>query len=484
MRKVPGLMIFVSALALIASGPAAAGSKQRISKDPFTNPDSQHATQVEPDTFAFGSTIVSAFQTGRFFDGGSSDIGWATSQDGGKTWVHGFLPSTTVNSVPAGPYARISDPAVGYDKKHDVWMIASLGLTSQGTGEAVLVSRSTDGGLTWGAPVAVSTTNGFYDKTWIACDNTPSSAFYGNCYETWDDANLGDLLLAATSSDGGINWGPKRAPQDNFAGLGGQPVVQPGGTVVVPLLSAFVDSIAAYRTTNGGSSWTATTTISNVSDHGVAGNLRTEPLPSAEIDASGKVYVVWHDCRFRSGCSSNDIVMSTSSNGTSWSSPVRIPIDSTSSGVDHFIPGLAVDKASSGNSARLALTYYFYPDANCTQSTCQLSVGYLSSVDGGATWSQPKKLAGPMKLTDIASTSQGFMVGDYISTSFTGNKASPVYAVGKPKNGSVFNEAMYSNRLGAKGAAADEAYPLRVTNDPVLSLQGDRPRRANPLVLP
>jgi len=257
-----------------------------------------------------------------------------------------------------------------------------------------------------------------------------------------------------------------------------------GTSSIVPLLSAFSDDIVAYRTTNGGGSWTSTVTVANITDHGVAGNLRTEPLPSAEIDASGKVYVVWNDCRFRSGCSSNDIVMSTSTNGTSWTSPVRIPIDSTTSGVDHFIPGIAVDPTSSGNTARLALTYYFYPNANCTQSTCQLTVGYVSSVDGGASWSAPKTLAGPMKITDLASTSQGFMVGDYISTSFSGSKASPVYALAKPKSGSVFDEAMYSNRLGAPGAAADEAYPLRVTNDPVLSLQGDRPRRTSPLVLP
>jgi len=115
------------------------GGQGVASTDPYTNPDGQHATQVEPDTFAFGSTVVSAFQTGRFFDGGSSNIGFATSQDRGKTWVHGFLPSTTVNSTPAGPYDRISDPTVAYDAKHGAWLIASLGLDG-GTGVAVLVS--------------------------------------------------------------------------------------------------------------------------------------------------------------------------------------------------------------------------------------------------------------------------------------------------------------------------------------------------------
>src|SRR5438034_5304672 len=42
----------------------------KLSSDPFTNASSQHATEVEPDTFAFGPTIVSAFQVGRIHDGG------------------------------------------------------------------------------------------------------------------------------------------------------------------------------------------------------------------------------------------------------------------------------------------------------------------------------------------------------------------------------------------------------------------------------
>src|SRR5215218_5828358 len=58
----------------------------RVSADPFTNPTSQHATELEPDTFAFGSTVVAAYQVGRFFDGGASDIGYARSTDGGASW--------------------------------------------------------------------------------------------------------------------------------------------------------------------------------------------------------------------------------------------------------------------------------------------------------------------------------------------------------------------------------------------------------------
>src|SRR5690242_12029019 len=69
------LTFTTTALAFASSG--AKGPLLRLSTDPFTNGTSQHKTQVEPDTFSFGSTIVSVFQSGRFFDGGSSDIGWA-----------------------------------------------------------------------------------------------------------------------------------------------------------------------------------------------------------------------------------------------------------------------------------------------------------------------------------------------------------------------------------------------------------------------
>src|SRR5436305_9016711 len=83
--------------------------------DPYTNSSSQHSTEVEPDTFAFGNTVVSAYQSGRFTDGGSSNIGWGTSTNGGSNWSGGFLPSTTVYASPAGPYARVSDPSVAFD---------------------------------------------------------------------------------------------------------------------------------------------------------------------------------------------------------------------------------------------------------------------------------------------------------------------------------------------------------------------------------
>jgi hypothetical protein len=423
----------------------------QLSSDPYTNTTSQHQTEVEPDTFSFGSTIVMATQVGRFTDGGSSNVGWATSTNNGVTWTHGFLPGTTAYSTPSGPYARVSDPSVAYDAAHNVWLISSLPLNASVNGVGVIVNRSTDGGLTWGNAVVVSSATGS-DKNWIACDNTSTSPFYGHCYVEFDNNSQGNRILMSTSTDGGVTWGTALTTANNATGLGGQPLVQPTGTVIVPIGNANTTSILAFTSTNGGASWNATVTVSTVRSHRIAGNIRSSPLPSAEIDGSGKVYVAWQDCRFRTRCSSNDIVMSTSTNGTTWSAVTRIPTDAVNSRADHFIPGLAVDKSTSGATAHLALAYYYYPTANCFASTCQLDVGYVSSTNGGSTWTAKTQLAGPMTLSWIPNTTQGRMVGDYISTSFSNGLAFPSFAVATAPTGTTFHQAIYTTESGLVAA--------------------------------
>jgi len=96
----------------------------------------------------------------------------------------------------------------------------------------------------------------------------------------------------------------------------------------------------------------------------------------------------------------------------------RIPIDPVTSIVDHFIPGVAVDRNSSGATIRVAVTYYYYPNVVCTFATCQLRVGFIKSSNGGSTWNAAIDVAGPMTMSWLPNTSQGRMVGDYISTSY------------------------------------------------------------------
>src|SRR5205807_2904021 len=359
-----------------------------------------------------------------------------------------------------------TDPSVAYDARHGVWLISSLTLLEAGGvhGNSVVTSRSTDG-LTWSNPFTTATGSDL-DKNWIVCDNTATSPFYGNCYTEWDNHGAGNLLQMSTSSDGGQTWG---APKTNNTGvIGGQPVVRPDGTVIVPIDNANETAVGAFNSTNGGTSWSAVTTIATIKHHTVAGNLREGPLPSAEIDGAGTVYVTWSDCRFRRACKTNDLVISHSLNstGTSWSSVSRVPIDGTNSGIDHFIPGLAVNKATSGGTAQLGLTYYFYPSGST-----QLSVDFISSTNAGSSWSTHQTIISGMPTGWLATTSQGRMVGDYISTSYgSDNLAHGVFATASaPTSGTNCSDIpdncveptnTFSTALAATGSASSAADPV------------------------
>ncbi len=443
--------VFALVAGIVVAAPALAAPMQ-ISEDPYTNPQSQHKTQVEPDSFAFGSTTVAVVQTGRIFGGGAANIGWATSTNGGASWVHGFLPGTTVHATPPGIYDAISDPAVAYDPKHQVWMISGLAIRNTGAND-VLTSRSTNGGLTWGNPVVTAAGDplSFYDKNWITCDTSFSSPFYGNCYTQWDDAGRGNLMRMSTSIDGGLTWGPPKSTANNETGtIGGQPVVLANGTVVVPFLGN--TGIKAFRSTDGGGTWTVPVTVANVFYHTPAGGIRAPlPGPTAEVRIPGPVVVAWSDCRFEASCTANDIVMSSSTNGTTWAPVTRIPLDPIGSGVDHFLPGIAIQGQTLAASVapHLALGYYYYPVANCTSATCQLDVGFSFSANGGGVWSPPQQLAGPMTLSWLANTSQGRMVGDYISTSYVGPNAFPVFASATAPAGGLFQEHLFTSQQAA-----------------------------------
>src|SRR5262245_14385052 len=207
-----------------------------VSQDPYTNPRSFHRTQVEPDSFAFGSTMVSAFMVGKFDEPGASNFGWAVSTDDGKTWTDGFLPSTTHSATPLGPWQRLSDPAMAYDAMHEAWLVMGLARTLRPFQWTVFVSRSVDGAKTFGEPVVVKAPNEspFFEKPSVGCDNTPSSPFYGHCYAEWDDEAHGLRLLMKTSTDGGLTWRKAAVTKDTHV-IDGQPLVQPDGTVIMPI---------------------------------------------------------------------------------------------------------------------------------------------------------------------------------------------------------------------------------------------------------
>jgi hypothetical protein len=439
-----------------AAGPHPALSAVQVSADPYTNASAEHATQVEPDTMAVGHSVMSVFQVGRWDNGCSDDIGWAFSGDSGRTWRHGYLPGMTRFSRPAGPFVRASDPAIAYNAAFGEWIASALACNGTSPNPAapvpspaVMVSVSFDG-VHWSRAVIVARVKRgqSYDKEWITCDNSPASRFFGRCYVEWDLPSGGQLVVMSTSADGGATWSPPATTASRLHGIGGEPVVQPDGTVVVPILGP--GGLAVFRSTDGGRTWGTTIKAASIFQHSFAGNLRGPFFPSVAMDRAGRIYVSWPDCRFRASCSSNDMVLTTSADGVGWTRVARIPIDPVTSAVDHLGGGLGVDPSTAGGQARLGLFYDFYPRASCTVATCRMYVGFVSSADGGARWSAPQVLAGPWRLRQLP-FAFGYMVGDYEGAAVVpgGNAFSAFAVAGIPSAGQRFSEAMYQPSGGA-----------------------------------
>ena len=449
---------FLAAFGLLVSagvaGARVEAASTRISADTLATPGAQHASQVEPDAAADGSSIVSAFQVGRFFDGGAAAIGFSTSPDAGRTWRSGLLPALTTSSAPPGTPARATDPAVAFDAVHRRWLVESLTLSQTST--AVVVSGSADG-LSWDPPVTVIShprprqggdedTN--LDKSWITCDNGGASPLRGRCYVAYTDfAQPGVASIGVQSTiDGGATWSDPSFVRVSVTVPGVQPVVRPNGQLVLVFLDR-PSSVYAVRSDDGGVSFSAPELITAARANQrrlTRQQLRVFPLPSVGVDAGGSVYVAWSDCRFRRNCSANDIVV-THSTGSSWTRPRRVLVRGLGPTASHVLPGLGVDQTSRGARTRLALTFYTLRSAGCAPARCLLDVRMATSANAGVTWSKAPRLnQAAMRFAWLPDTSSGHMVGDYFATEFSGSRAVGIFALAGAPRGGRLNQSIHA----------------------------------------
>jgi hypothetical protein len=413
---------------------------RRLSIDPYANADSQHETAVEPDSASFGNTVVAVYQLGRREAGAAANIGTAVSRNGGRTWTRSTLPGTTVDATPPGSEIGASDPVVAFDAAHNVWLAGTL--TVEKSFSHIEVARATDG-QHWSAP-APAAGGPILDKEWLTCDNGASSPFHGRCYLEYSD-DQANTTVSQYSTDGGVTWStPVRA---GSLLVGTQPVIQPNGTLVVVAgdyrdEAALSGTMVALRSTDGGSTFTRFT----VSDLQASDNtpMRAVSLPSVAADSNGTLYAVWSDCRFRTACTVNDLVLSTSTDGMTWTAPTRI-----TSANSAFIPGLAADPLHPG---ALAVVYAHYDGSCPTQGPCTLGISFAQSQSGGKTWTAPQRLeAQPFSTNWLPRAEGGRMVGDYFSTSYAGSRVVPVFALATNPSNDRFREAIFATSLNAVG---------------------------------
>jgi hypothetical protein len=149
----------------------------------FANSEIEPFIDVNP---ANPDHLIAVWQQDRWSDGGARGLVSAFSEDGGATWATVTAPTFTECSN--GTFERASDPWVTFAPNGDAYF-ESLSfdedLTIFGGHSAVQVSKSTDGGHSWGPPTTLiedNDPNVFNDKESITADPTSPNRVYA----TWD----------------------------------------------------------------------------------------------------------------------------------------------------------------------------------------------------------------------------------------------------------------------------------------------------------
>jgi len=171
-----------------------------------------------------------------------SPIFFVSSSDGGRTFT---APKSISGNVLYGQGSRV---VVGPDSSLYVFWEGSTRLAAT---DSTWMVKSTDGGATWGKPIAVSPLNDSEELTDTAfrLNSYPAAAAApnGDLYATWttDTEPVGSVAVYSKSTDAGAHWS---APARVFAAADrtpvGYPVNQPsGGVLAAPSPAGSVEDV-------------------------------------------------------------------------------------------------------------------------------------------------------------------------------------------------------------------------------------------------
>ena len=223
------------------------------------------------------------------------------------------------------------------------------------TRNGIFVRRSLDGGKTWEAdhiPVAEQpSTPGipFEDKPYIVVDNSKSK-FAGNLYIGWTRWRLTDSqMVLSRSTDDGKTWSapieidahPGLPRDDNGAAEGFDGAVGPDGTLYA--IWSQDNDIMLTVSKDGGKTFSHARAIIHTAPIMFAIETldRANGFPQIAIDpTSQRLFVTWSD--YRNG--DLDVFVSSSSDGgRHWSPATRVNNDPVHNGAEQFFQWLAVD---------------------------------------------------------------------------------------------------------------------------------------------
>src|SRR2546430_5330211 len=182
--------------------------------------------------------VAAVFQEGRFTNGGAVDCGYSITTDGGATWTRALIPNLTQTT--GGSYFRDTDPVAGVNLSGTLFFTTEGATDSNFNNGALLLSRSFDGGQTFGSPTVVYNPGSsvFPDKPWMAINNfsgTPTAGRIVITYTAFTSSSVnGGTIKRFYSDDGGATFvGPNAIASSADNAQGSQIVFLPNGNLVV-----------------------------------------------------------------------------------------------------------------------------------------------------------------------------------------------------------------------------------------------------------
>ena len=487
-RRLRQVLALAAAAALLAVGSAIATVDPTVRVSPTGSPfggtasgaPCQGATQtgtnypgaeVEPFVdvnLANDDNLVGAWQQDRWSNGGSTGQMSAYSEDGGQSWtIPPILPAapnmgqakfsrcTGGNAANGGDYERATDPWVSFSPNGVAQQI-SLGINDSNVDNAVIASRSEDGGKNWQAPVVIkrdTQANFFNDKETLTA-NPHNSDFV---YATWQrivapsvnaSARVGERAAAfrsiawfARSDDNGVTYDtvkPIFNPGNKNQTIGNQIVVLPNGDLVMVfnLIRNTRDvknrgfTAAVLRSTDNGDTWSGPIVIDRMFPAGVTDpadghGVRTGDLnPEIAVDNNtGSLYVVWQDSRFTGR---EQVALSKSEDGGfTWSPTKRV---STVGGTNQaFTPMVRVaDDGDADTDGTVAVQYYDFRNDSAATPGLTTNTWIIRSTDGGDTFppANEEAVGDPYDMRQ-APDALGYFVGDYEGLDWAGGGLKP-----------------------------------------------------------
>ena len=372
---------------------------------------------------------IAVWQQDRFeVDGGALSNIVAVTRDGGATWTKVLVPG--ISRCTGGPDERTSDPWVSIGPDGTAYL-ATLTFTDNPALAAgglagptnQVVSRSTDGGLTWSEPTVVVANGHYNDRSAITADpRRPGVAYeaFVDRLGAFGETGVNEFTM---TSDSGRSFSATRsnyfAPPTNLP----DPTlitVEPDGTLVDTFMLANATAVLpipkvpfkvmSMRSTDGGATWSAPVTIAQVpptqpEDRSTNTEVRAFPLVSAATAPDGTLYVVYND--IESAQSARIMIARSTDGGRSFGAPRVVK----AIGAQAFVPSVAVD-----GHGTVGVLWDDFRNHKSGEKRLTTDVWFASSADGGRSFHE-SHVAGPFDAAAASSTSstgvQGRFIGDY-----------------------------------------------------------------------